>query len=417
MRNYDKPLTFVLTGSGTSTTAHTKTLLEDFIFGTLENVDVKFIVPFYGAKSSSLGNALALLKDWGMDGDDFIPVVEPNGGHHAIASAGMSHQVEAGTSVQFSIDLLSAARSEGRDVAFISIFNPDSEQDLKAIETAKDWDWLSTLNLAEGLIDHFEGYESIEDRAFREAIQQEYQAKMAEDEPEKPIVKKATTPRKRVAKKPVEAEDVPLTEERQKPPVAPEKPKPASGLIANAVAREADKKLARDLAKLAAADMVKHCNVDALDDAERAFLVSSGLYTQKQVDDELAMCAASAKERDKVARKEGEVWEEREEGFVTVYQMRNGKVQSSGPMRENTEPSTELSGTITMSSKLPTELEPAKMVDPTPDVWKDVAAAVPDITHISVAKEDLVKLNEGMQKMAEGFSDVLSAYNNMLGGE
>lgn len=390
MRNYDKPLTFVLTGSDASKPEHSRTLLEDFIFGNLPGdaqVDVKFVVPYTGRISASLSAAIDILKEWGIDGEDFIPVVEPNNGHKSISSAAKSIQCDSGTSLEVAVDFLYQAHKEDRNVAFIALFDP--ENDLDVVTYAKDWNWLPTLNLSEGLIDHFEGYESAEDRAYREAIQAEYQAKMAEAEPEKPArktaAKKATTPRKRAASKPLESEDVPLTEDAVKAPTAPAKPKPAAGLIADAVKREEEKKAAR----------TKPTSIEEFEQAVLSGEIGGPVSTE--LSGTIVVGKSELPENLEPVRKDGDSWEEIKDGYVYGYQMINGEIQSTGSMGLHSE-----------LSHVPADMA-------TPDVWKDVAAAVPaDTTHITVSIDDMVKLSAGMKKMAEGFTEIISAYSQML---
>lgn len=419
MRNYDKPLTFILTGSGISKPENSRTLLEDFIFGNLPGdavVDVKFVVPYFGKISPSLNAAIEILKEWGIDGDDFIPVVEPNSGHKSLVTATKTEQVDKGDSEQHAIDLLSQARSDGRDVFYISIYDP--ERDISSVTDAKDWTWLPTLNLAEGLIDSFDGYESEEDRLKREELQrkfdEEQKAKEAAEKPVKEPAKKATTPRKRAAKKPVAVEDVPLVDAPEMPLVAPQidkgwgphehkyvwgddgighsgsfcecgkeepapKPKPAAGLIADAVAREAEKKAARELLELESEIAQQYPN-------DTVTLSGTIVVGKSEFHKDL-----------EPVRKDGDSWEEIKDGYVYGYQMINGEIQSTGSMGLHSE-----------LSHVPADMA-------APDVWKDVAAAVPaDTTHITVSIDDMVKLSAGMKKMAEGFTEIISAYSQML---
>lgn len=352
MRDYSKPLVIVLTGSGKSVEKHTESLLEDFIFGNAAEVDVKVIVPFNSTINPSLAAAIDILKGWGIDGKDFLPIVEPGYGNKAISSAQETMQVPEDGALEMAIKLLMEEKQLGKDIAFISIFDP--EKDLEVIEEVKIHPWIPTLNLAEGLIDSFDGYESPEDKATRIKLQEEFAAKVEEESPAP--AKKAATPRKRAAKKVMVQEDPPMTEADLKAPTAPSKPKPAAGLIADAVKREAEKKAAR------------------------------------------------------LAKEEGDTWTEVDsDGTVTAYQVFKGEVQSSGSLGNT------LSGTIVVdNSELPKDLEPAKMVDPTPDVWQDVAAAVPSDAYIMVPREHLVKLSNGIRKVTEGFSEVFDAFNGIL---
>lgn len=368
MRDYSLPLTIVLTGSGKSDALNTESLLGDFMFGNVDgDVDVRVIVPYSGKTAASLADALKILKAWGIDGKDFIPVVEPNSGHGSISSAKETIQVDQGDSISRALQLLGDDMAEGRDVAFISLYAEGNVKDLDEIDAAKSCEGLTTLNLCEGLIDSFPGYESEADRVIRESLQEAFAEQEAAKEEAAPkpakktAAKKAVTPRTRATSKPLVQEDQPLTDEPQK---APEKPLTGTKrLVAEAVQREADKKAAR-----------KEVLIPVAADATEAEL------RELEIKYEIAG--------------------EEIDGFVR-----------SLPAL------TELSGTIVMgSAKLPEALEPARSVAPVVDVWQDVANNLPTAsgTHISVAKEDLVQLNEGMQEMARGFSTVLDAYNRML---
>lgn len=361
MRNYDTPLTIVLSGFGTSDDNNTRALLEDFIFGPPENdkVDVKVVVPFSGKTSPVMASALKILAEWGITGEDFLPIVEPDSGHRSISAAETSIQVDQGDAMPAALRMLAEHADNGREVAYLSFYNPENVRDIDNLENAKRCEGLTTLNICEGLIDSFSGYESDADRIMREALEDSFaeqeKAKAVEDKPSpaprKTAAKKATTPRKRAAAKVVVAEDELATEEPEK---APEKPLSGTqALVAEAVAREEAKRAAR----------------------------------------------------------------------------------------------TELSGTIvTGKAELPKELEPAKSlkavakeyVDNNPDVWKDVALAVPqtveytahDVEQImkqqaaladldgklTVDKRDIVQLGDAMKKMAEGFGDAIEAYKRIVEG-
>jgi len=384
MRDYDKPLSVILTGEGSSADANTEALLGDFVFGNLDNVDVKFIVPFAGKTSTSMNGLFKILFDnWGIAGKDFLPIVEPDSGNRIISRAESTEQVDRGCSIEVALNLLGQEADKGRDVAFISLYNPDSLRDLDDLENAKRCDGLVTLNLCEGLIDSFPGYESDEDREMREALQAAYdeqeKARLAAEKEAAPkpalktAAKKATTPRKRAAVKSLEAEDVPAVEESEKAPVAPHTHKfvwvddnkgkcgsycecgqedtgGTSRLVANAVAREAEKKAAKGLA----------------------------LSAEIKV------------------------------------------------------------GSVTKSDETPSIKEIAAELVTADDVWKDVAAAAPaqptleytatDVELITqqqknladtimVNKADIVELADAMQEMSNGFSKALSAYRRMVTGE
>lgn len=337
MRNYDNPLTFILTGSGVSAEKNTRALLEDYIFGNVDNVDVKVIVPFSGKTSAVMTDALKILAEWGITGKDFLPIVEPDSGHRSISAALTAVQVDQGDAMNVALQTLAEEANAGRDVAFVCFYDHNNVRDLGDLEGAKDCEGLLTLNVCEGMIDSFPGYESEADRIIRESLQEAHdeqeKAKAAEEKASAPkparktAAKKAATPRKRAAAKPVVVEDEIVTPEAQEALAAPSRG--TAGLVADAVAREATRK------------------------AER-------------------------------------------------------------------EAKTELSGTImTNKPELPKDLEPAKLVPPMPDVievWEDVAkAAAPTGGTVVVQKADLANITEGIKIMAAGMSQIMDAYNNILG--
>lgn len=367
MRNYGKSLTLALAGDGVSDVRNSEALLGDFIFGESNDaVDVKLLVPFDGPLQPSLEKAIGVLKDWGVDGSDFVPVVEPNSGHKHIASAETTVQVSQGGSTAEIINWLLAEKEKGNDVVFVSIFDPESTKDLAAVADVKAAG-LPTLNMALGLVDTFPGYESAADRMAREekqaAFDAEQKEKAAAEKPprktaaKKTAAKKATAPRKAAASQALVSEDVPLTDEPEKPAQA----------VSQGWGPHEHKFVWAD-------DNNGHSGSFCSCGEEEPAKVQTGT--------ERLVAQAVAREAEKKAAR------------------------------------LELSGTIVAGkSELPKDLEPAKVVAPTVDVWQDVAkAAVPGET-LTVRKADIVELGDAMEQMATGFTAALNVYKRMVTGE
>lgn len=398
MRNYDKPLTLVLVGDGVSDVRNSEALLDDFIFGNSNDpVDVKLIVPFDGVMQPSLDKAIGVLKQWGVDGKDFLPVVEPNCGHKHIASAETTTAVSQGIAVSEAIHMLKGAGENGHDIVFISIFDPESTKDMAAIADAKEAG-VPTLNMALGLVDTFPGYESFADRAAREEKQAAFDAEQKEkavnEKPprkaaaKKTAAKKATAPRKAAASQALVAEDVPLTAEPEKP--------------AQAVSQGWGP---HEHLYIWADDNNGHSGSFCAcgeEEPEKALTGTDRLVAQ-----------AVAREAEKKAARV-------HKDYCDLPHTHGGdcRINRSITVAEKKAAKLELSGTIVAGkSELPKDLEPAKAVAPTVDVWQDIAkAAVPGET-LTVRKADIVELGDAMEQMATGFTAALNVYKRMVTGE
>jgi hypothetical protein len=217
MQDFTKDLTILVTGTGKTTLANLQSLLEDYIFGPPakpgeEEIsrDVRILIP----KFEDLGPGINTLTRWGKPMGMEIEYISGDDDRDALGNA---------------LSILTDEFKAGKETAFIMLYNPDSTyvkddpsiSDREIIGEAKNYNWLTTFNLSEGLIDFFEGYESTDDMIKREALQEAYaeqqKAKEEAEPPKKVAVKKATMPRKRASSKAVVAEDKPLTEEPEKP--------------------------------------------------------------------------------------------------------------------------------------------------------------------------------------------------------
>lgn len=225
MRDFTTNLTILVTGSGNSTKGNIEDNLLEWIFGSNDSRNVKVIVPF----TQNIGTGLNNFLLWGQDffqwdspeGDPLIAVVEPEGGHKAISHAKETQQVSKGGGFEAALDMLTDAWQDGNEVAVISLFEPNSSDDLHWITEAKKVNLLPVLNLCEGLIDSFEGYRTEEsimiEGAAREKFLKEEAEKDALEQIEKPVAKKASAPRKRAAKKAVAPVVASSLQEAEKP--------------------------------------------------------------------------------------------------------------------------------------------------------------------------------------------------------
>lgn len=225
MQDFTKDLTILLTGSGSTTHENIAALMEDYIFGPLDNREVSIVVPYAGKVHQGLASTIKWCKSQGITGDDFVAIAEPDIEHISQEDAGKFVRMAQGESLDHALGILFQDKEEGREVVLMSIYNPDSAADLSDIFTAKKYDWLPTLNLSEGLVDFFEGYESNDDRIKREALEEafaEQQKAKEESAPaKKTAAKKATTPRKRAASKVVKEVPTPTPTEPEKVTEAP----------------------------------------------------------------------------------------------------------------------------------------------------------------------------------------------------
>lgn len=398
MRNYDNPITVLLTGSGNSNAANTSVLFEDFIFGALENADARFVVT-HTNKSSGIDTALKVLDNWGINED--------------------SGDLSFVNTFQGALGGLKFAAEEGRDVYVVSLFDSESENDLAEITRAKK-EGVPTLNLCASLVDHFEGYESEEDRVHREAVTEAFEEQQkAKEEAEavaKPArkrapAKKATAPRKKAAAKPLEEESKPLEDEPEKPAEAlhvhkfewleSDAGKHSKACACGELACDCGgQTLLQIHTPEKCYDKHKHTFVWADDQNGNA----GSICACGEIDPATALTGTARLVANAVAR-EAEKKMTREEKAA-----------------KDAEPtSVVLSGTI-VAGKMehPKELEPALTaapIAPVVDVWQDVAAAVPASDTITVRKDDVVALGDAMKEMASGFNKAIEVYQRMVTGE
>lgn len=357
MQNYTKDLTLAFAGTGTTSLANIDALLGDFIFGPVEDEierEVTILIPVEYRNAPGV----KALRQWGEPMGMVFDFVKGDDPHDSLDQ------------VYFSLEY---AKDHGQETAFIMFYNPESKYekdnpaltDLEVISEAKNFDWLTTLDLCQGLVDFFEGYESTDDRIKREALEEafaEQQKAKAEAEkparaPRKTAAKKATAPRKKAAAKPVEMEEEPLPMEPEKPAVAPKLDKGWGPHVHHYVWGDDG---------MGNTGSVCECGEEEPDK------VLAGL--DKLVDD-----AVKREQEKKEAR------------------------------------NTELSGTIVVGApKLPEGLSPVTSAD----IWQDVAKAVPaDVESFQVSKADIVELGEAMEEMANAFGKAIRVYKNIVEGK
>lgn len=226
-RDFSKDLTIMVAGSGNATMAHLEASLAEWIFGTVDEREVHVILPVLSQMGPGIRNLIKLGMEWEfkftvIQAKD-APMTRELSGVPEDSFVRMDGEREA---LEHGLELLTERFKAGDETAFFLAYNPKStyEQgnpalsDFEIIGDAKNYRWLTTLNLCEGLIDSFEGFETTDEILKRERLQQEFEDKQRAEEAAKPQEeKKAPAPRKRAAKKVPPKEPKPLVTEAEKP--------------------------------------------------------------------------------------------------------------------------------------------------------------------------------------------------------
>ena len=228
-RDFSKDLTIMVAGSGNVTMQHLEESMAEWIFGSVDEREVHVIVPLL----SQMGGGIRNLIKLGMEWEFKFTLVHPKG-------APMSREMSAlpgdwfvpaddeREALEKGLSLLTDRFKAGDETAFIHAYDPENtyEQgnnalsDFEIIGDAKNYDWLTTLNLCEGLIDSFEGYKTTDEILKEERLQKEFEDKQRAEEAANPkpvAAKKVTAPRKRAAKQVEKEESKPLVVEDEKP--------------------------------------------------------------------------------------------------------------------------------------------------------------------------------------------------------
>lgn len=282
-RDFSKPLSIVIAGTGKTSMPNLKANLDEWIFGNPEDNNERFlrvIIPVMADLDGSMRGLVDFLMDYGPD--------EVSVWH--VPGAGMTSKLaksEEGKTVftaedpehafEAAMAQLKDCQENGDETAFLMLFNEESvytqgetsPSDLELIGMAKNYSGIPTLNLCEGLVDSFNGFETPEERAFREKLEAEQKEKeaaerAAEREAKKAAAKKTTTASAPVEKAPERTHELGCTgrkNHRGACTVKSEPEKPLAGLdklISDSVTREEEKREDRKSLELSATVSVGH---------------------------------------------------------------------------------------------------------------------------------------------------------------
>jgi hypothetical protein len=200
--------------------------MAEWIFGPVEEREVHVILPVLSNMGGGIRNLIKLGQEWEFK----FTVVHPDGAPMDKAISALPDFVRVENergALEEGLEILTQAHKDGHETAFIHAYNPENtyEQgnealsDFEIIGDAKNYQWLSTLNLCEGLIDSFQGYKSTDEILKEERLKKEFEEKQAAEEPSSPkaAAKKVTAPRKTAAKKVEPKETKALETEAEKP--------------------------------------------------------------------------------------------------------------------------------------------------------------------------------------------------------
>jgi hypothetical protein len=226
-RDFSKDLTIMVAGSGNATMTHLEESLAEWIFGSVDEREVHVILPVLSEMGPGVRNLIKLGMEWEfkftvIQAKD-APMTRELSGVPEDSFVRMDGEREA---LEHGLSLLTERDKAGDETAFFLAYDPKStyEQgnpalsDFEIIGDAKNYQWLTTLNLCEGLIDSFEGFETTDEMLKRERLQREFEDKQRAEEAAKPKpAKKAVATRKRAVKKVEPQESKPLVAEAEKP--------------------------------------------------------------------------------------------------------------------------------------------------------------------------------------------------------
>jgi hypothetical protein len=351
-QDYDKPISLLIVGSGDSTKANIKAVLDNLCFDPTGGREIHLYIPF---DKHTSGYGLAKVVDWAdatldtEQGDIKIGIVAE--GHKLVARMAQTIKAEQPedpfNATSMGLFILDGFK-DSTEPFVVFLYDPEKDMDELTFVKSRG---VRTVNLCEGGIDSFDGYESPEEKATREKAIADFEEKLTAGKisgptPTKAPAKKATAARKRAATKLAVPEDVPLTEELQKPVQTPSEALPtihvetdrekaialgygpgdswdeerdgmvqsyywdlgsdivnASGWM-NSESLENRKK---ELLKLDAAEMVKHCTMDKLSQDELDFVRASGLYTAEDIFTEVDNAARQVLSSDTVQVKKSDL--------------------------------------------------------------------------------------------------------------
>lgn len=226
-RDFSKDLTIMVAGSGNITMAHLEESMAEWIFGPVEEREVHVILPIFKEMGPGIRNLIKLGMEWEFK----FTVIQAKDAPmtrelSALPEDSFVRKDDEREALEHGLSLLTEKHKSGDETAFIMAYNPAStyEQgnpnlsDYEILGEAKNYQWLSTLNLCESLVDSFEGFMTTDEILKAERLQKEFEDKQRAEEAAKPApAKKAPAPRKRAAKKVEKEETTEL-------PVVAEKP-------------------------------------------------------------------------------------------------------------------------------------------------------------------------------------------------
>lgn len=226
-RDFSKDLTIMVAGSGNITMAHLEESMAEWIFGPVEEREVHVILPIFKEMGPGIRNLIKLGMEWEFK----FTVIQAKDAPmtrelSALPEDSFVRKDDEREALEHGLSLLTEKHKSGDETAFIMAYNPAStyEQgnpnlsDYEILGEAKNYQWLSTLNLCESLVDSFEGFMTTDEILKAERLQKEFEDKQRAEEAAKPApAKKTTAPRKRAQKKAEPQESKPLVVEAEKP--------------------------------------------------------------------------------------------------------------------------------------------------------------------------------------------------------
>ena len=237
-QDYSKDLVIAVAGYGSTTKANMHACMDNYVFGPLDGREAEMIVPYhYVDIDGQMPKGMEMFLTYAKEGDFPYLAIVGKEGHKTIAYAKETVEVftdgimsdPGSEGASFALETMFAhlakAHKEGKETVFIMLYDPENERDIDTIGIAKNYRWLRTLNLSQGMVDAFDNYESTDDMLKREAAEKAFAEQKAKEEAERKAQEAAEAPpkpaRKRTAKKvaakPLVAEDKPLTDDT--PPV------------------------------------------------------------------------------------------------------------------------------------------------------------------------------------------------------
>jgi hypothetical protein len=247
-RNYTKDLSILVMGSGKTTKENLNSNFLDWVFGTAESREVRLVLPMF----AKLPAGIRTVIDWGIQSEADFQVIQTKGAPLTRDLSELDDIVRTEDADETLKTAFETLRSfENTDEVFVvMLFNEESEYsqgdptptDMHMLAEAKAAGF-NVVNLCMGMNDIFPGYETPEEIEHAEKVTAEFEAQQEIENPKparkRAAAKKATTPRKRAASKPVESESTEPVNEPESRLAGLDK------LIQDSVEREQAKSVAR----------------------------------------------------------------------------------------------------------------------------------------------------------------------------